>query len=194
MQAPPARDVDSDPGGRCGSRGLRAVPRRSLRNFQLCPASRAGYRPGGSIVGPRFGSWGPGAQGAPLPSVTHSPATLSLFGSEVSGIVATSRLLLGPRCCVPVPPLLPQGYGTWSLRSGPCPGSASPRAASSAGCVLLCRCPSHSRVPPPPPSGTRSPPRPRLAREPELPPPAARRELPTRSTRPASETFAPPHT
>lgn len=193
MQAPPARDVDSDPGGRCGSRGLRAVPRRSLRNFQLCPASRAGYRPGGSIVGPRFGSWGPGAQGAPLPSVTHSPATLSLFGSEVSGICG--HLAPATRSSLQRPGAASPPAGLWHLVLALRP---LPRLSLAPRRLLGRLCPSLSLSlplpPPPPPSGTRSPPRPRLAREPELPPPAARRELPTRSTRPASETFAPPHT
>lgn len=122
-RAPPAREVAADPGGRRGLRGLRAVPHRFLRNFQRCPAPRAGRCPGGSIMKPGLRLWGPGAQGAPPPAVTHNPATLSL-GSPSS--VATSRLLHGPRRSVSVPPLLLQGCGPRRCSLIPAPAQSRP--------------------------------------------------------------------
>lgn len=162
--------------------------------FSVGPRQELGAaRAGGSIVGSGLGSWGPGAQGAPLPAVTHSPTTLSLFLSGVSWL--GGHLAPATRS----PPLRPGAAsppaGLWHLVAAlrPLPRlSLAPRHLLNRLCPSLS--PSLPLPPPPPPSGTRSPPRPRLAREPELPPPAARRELPTRSTRPASETFAPPHT
>lgn len=105
----------------CG--GLRAVPHRFLRNFQRWPAPRAGRCPGGSIVKPGLRLRGPGAQDAPPPAVTHSPATLSL-GSPSSR--ATSRLRHGPRRCVSVPPLLPQGCGPRRCALIPAPAQSRP--------------------------------------------------------------------
>lgn len=152
-------------------------------------------------------SWSPGSgRGVPGPRAPHCPllptaprpSRCSVLGSP--GSVATSRLPHGPRRCVPVPPLLPRGYGTWSPRSSPCPGSASPRAASSAGCVLLCLRPSHSRRRPlrlgpgprrvPGSPGSPSSRRPRRAENSQLAARAPLRRLSpllTRDPRPAAE-------
>lgn len=203
-RAPPARDVAADPGGRRGSRGLRAVPRLFLRNFQRCPAPRAGRCPGGSIVEPGLRLWGPWAQGAPPPAVTHSPATLPLFGSGVAGLCGH----LAPAARSPplrlAPASPPAGFWTSSLRPGPCPGPGSPRAASSAGCVLLCRRPSHSRRRPlrlgpgprrvPGSPGSPSSRRPRRAENSQLAARAPLRRLSpllTRDPRPAAEAARP---
>lgn len=203
-RAPPARDVAADPGGRRGSRGLRAVPRLFLRNFQRCPAPRAGRCPGGSIVEPGLRLWGPWAQGAPPPAVTHSPATLPLFGSGVAGLCGHLAPAARSRPLRLAPASPPAGFWTSSLRPGPCPGPGSPRAASSAGCVLLCRRPSHSRRRPlrlgpgprrvPGSPGSPSSRRPRRAENSQLAARAPLRRLSpllTRDPRPAAEAARP---
>lgn len=100
--------------------------------FSVAPRQELGAARAAASWSPGSGRGvpGPRAPRCPLLPTAPRPSRCSVLGSP--GSVATSRLPHGPRRCVPVPPLLPQGCGTWSPRSGPCPGSASPRAASSA--------------------------------------------------------------
>lgn len=161
--------------------------------FSVAPRQELGAARVAASWGPGLGRRVPGPWAPRRPLLPTAPrlSRCSALGSP--GSVATSRLTHSSRRCVPgaaAPPAV-----LWHLVAAlrPLPRlSLAPRRLLGRLCPSLS--PSLPLPPPPPPSGTGSPPRPRLAREPELPPPAARRELPTRSTRPASETFAPPHT
>lgn len=179
----------------------RAAP---CATFSFAPRQELGTARAAASWGPDSGRGVPGPRAPRCPLLPTAPRPSLCSALRSPGSVATSRVLLGPRCCVPVPPLLPQGYGTWSLRSGPCPGSASPCAASSAGCVLLCRCPSHSRRRPlrlgpgprrvPGSPGSPSSRRPRRAENSQLAARAPLRRLSpllTRDPRPAAEAARP---
>lgn len=172
--------------------------------FSVAPRQELGAARAAASWSPGSGRGvqGPKAPHCPLLPTAPRPSRCSVLGSP--GSVATSRLPQGPRRCAPVPPLLPRGRGTWSPRSGPCPGSASPRAASSAGCVLLCLRPSHSRRRPlrlgpgprrvPGSPGSLSSRRPRRAENSQLAARAPLRRLSpllTRDPRPAAEAARP---